>query len=637
MSGGIGQSRPLTSSSSKRALIYLRVSTARQATQGGEAEGYSIPAQRAACQKKAAELGAAVVDEYVDAGASARSADRDALQAMLSRLLESRDADYVIVHKVDRLARDRADDVAIGLAIHKAGAVLVSATEQIDDTPAGTLLHGIMAAIAEFYSKNLSNEAKKGLHEKARRGGTPGYAPLGYLNSRARIDEREVKTIELNPERAPHIKWAFESYASGDYSITDIVEELARRGMHTRPTTTRTAKPLTRSQVHRILSSPYYVGKLRYKDVEYNATHESLVDLVTWQCVQDVLAGRRLAGDRSWQHDHYLKGTVFCANCGSRLGLSHSKGSKGVIYPHYYCIGRNKKRSDCLLPYIAVDKVEQFVLRHWATIRLDPELIQAIRDSVQTDFAERRAEDAKLQQTQKSRLTKLERQREKLIDAYLAEALPVADLKRRQEALAVEQRDAERLLALAGADHDLAEQRLEVALQLLAQCDRLYAGAGESDRRALNQAFFDAVFVNEHGVQRAVLASPFAELHDRSIGLAEDDGPDDGGDDNAQDGPEPDGRTDQRPDTETHPDKPRVRRTTPRNTNAAALSGERRSNVMLLAEGVGFEPTDSFLSSAFKALALGHYANPPERDPRDPTWPNSGRGRRGTGARTVPR
>jgi hypothetical protein len=30
------------------------------------------------------------------------------------------------------------------------------------------------------------------------------------------------------------------------------------------------------------------------------------------------------------------------------------------------------------------------------------------------------------------------------------------------------------------------------------------------------------------------------------------------------------------------------------------------------AEGVGFEPTDSLLSSAFKALALGHYANPPE-------------------------
>ena len=131
----------------KTALIYLRVSTARQASSGGESEGYSIPAQRDACRRKASELGAGNIEEFVDAGASARSADRPALQEMLERLLQGH-VDYVIVHKVDRLARDRADDVAIGLAIHKAGAVLVSASEAVDSTPAGMLLHGIMAAIS---------------------------------------------------------------------------------------------------------------------------------------------------------------------------------------------------------------------------------------------------------------------------------------------------------------------------------------------------------------------------------------------------------------------------------------------------------------------------------------------------------
>ena len=105
--------------------------------------------------------------KFLDAGASARSADRPALQAMLERL-KSGGVDYVIVHKVDRLARDRADDVMIALAIHRAGAKLISVTEAVDATPAGTLLHGIMAAISEFYSNNLSQEAKKGLHEKAK-------------------------------------------------------------------------------------------------------------------------------------------------------------------------------------------------------------------------------------------------------------------------------------------------------------------------------------------------------------------------------------------------------------------------------------------------------------------------------------
>jgi len=56
-----------------------------------------------------------------------------------------------------------------------------------------------MATIAEFYSKNLSHEAKKALHEKAKRGGTPGYAPMGYLNVVERVDGKEVKSCGVGP------------------------------------------------------------------------------------------------------------------------------------------------------------------------------------------------------------------------------------------------------------------------------------------------------------------------------------------------------------------------------------------------------------------------------------------------------
>ena len=91
----------------KRAVIYLRVSTAEQAHGDGASEGYSIPAQRDACTRKAHDLGAEVVAEFVDRGESARSAARPGLQLMLGRLAEHKDVDYVIVHKIDRLARNR--------------------------------------------------------------------------------------------------------------------------------------------------------------------------------------------------------------------------------------------------------------------------------------------------------------------------------------------------------------------------------------------------------------------------------------------------------------------------------------------------------------------------------------------------
>ena len=80
---------------------------------------------------------------------------------------------YVIVHKVDRLARNRLDDAQIHLMIQQAGAELVSATENIDETPSGMLLHGIMSSIAEFYSRNLAHEVVKGMEQKAKTGGTP--------------------------------------------------------------------------------------------------------------------------------------------------------------------------------------------------------------------------------------------------------------------------------------------------------------------------------------------------------------------------------------------------------------------------------------------------------------------------------
>src|SRR4051812_22974399 len=83
-----------------RAVIYLRVSTLEQAATDYGDDGYSLQAQADACRRAAERLGADVVDEYVDRGKSARSADRPQLQAMLHRIAEQRDVDMVIVHKV---------------------------------------------------------------------------------------------------------------------------------------------------------------------------------------------------------------------------------------------------------------------------------------------------------------------------------------------------------------------------------------------------------------------------------------------------------------------------------------------------------------------------------------------------------
>lgn len=113
------------------AVSYVRVSTTQQADRGGERDGFSILAQREANRRQAHALEALVAAEFIDRGESGRSADRPELQRMLAYLREHA-VDFVIVHKINRLARSRADDIAITEAVRASGARLVPRTENIE-------------------------------------------------------------------------------------------------------------------------------------------------------------------------------------------------------------------------------------------------------------------------------------------------------------------------------------------------------------------------------------------------------------------------------------------------------------------------------------------------------------------------
>ena len=482
----------------KRAVIYLRVSTSRQATRNGEAEGYSIPAQRDACTRKVADLGAEVVREFVDAGASARSADRPGLQELLTYVTEG-GVDYVIVHKLDRLARDRADDVMILAKIQTAGATLVSVTEQIDDTPAGMLMHNIFAGMAEFYSRNLANEAKKGIAQKAMRGGTHGVAPIGYVNTLTRIEGLDIKGVAFDEEKAEHVRWAFQTYAGGHWSISTLRDELEERGLRSRTTAKYVGTPLNNSQVHRMLSNPYYAGKIRHRELIYDGAHEALVDDETWYHVQEVLAGRRIAGDRSWRHTHYLKGSLFCGRCGGRMGYGHSRG-KGGVYSYFFCLGRHTGRTDCDLPYVGVEKIEEEVGRIWKTqVQFTKQMITEVGELARASLDARQEQDQSLLANQRQRLLKLERKKQKLIDAYLDEAIPVEDLKLRQAAVLAEIHDANRLIAACQQNMELVRKHLELVLLLLGNAGTLYREAVGEQRKWLNQAVFERILIEVTG------------------------------------------------------------------------------------------------------------------------------------------
>ena len=598
----------------KRAVIYLRVSTDRQARSGGEAEGYSIPAQRDAARRKASALGAQVVDEYVDAGASAKTADRAALQAMLARLESQRDVDFVIVHKIDRLARNRLDDVLIMASIEKAGASLVSCSENIDESPQGKLLHGIMASMAEFYSLNLATEAKKGLHKKASRGGTPGPAPIGYLNVTTTIDGEPVKTVTIDDERVDHLRWAFRTYATGEWSLSELTEELDQRGLRSRPTRRYSGKALTRSQLHRVLSNRYYIGYVTYGGVTYPGNHDPLIDEATFNRVQDALNGRKVAGDRSWRLQQYLKGTVRCDRCGERLGFGHNTG-RGGTYAYFFCLGRHRQRTSCDLPYLPADKVEAAVEAEWDEVTFTAEEAATTRRTVTTELDQRQRSDNLTIKAQNKRLRRLETKREKLLDAWMEGLIDKADFALRQQRLDAETTEAKNLVAAAQLSHEGVMAAVDLCLQLLEHAGLLYRTLDDDGRQTCNQARYNAIYFDADAdgtpvVARTEVVPILAEVesvvrpHLKPLSQA-------------------DVRAEQRSRRERlhRPSRSGRRDGTKHGAKAETawrsdqdlshLTDDRGSNLTNLAEREGFEPSDPLRSPVFKTGAFVRSATAP--------------------------
>lgn len=499
------------------AVSYLRVSTREQAERGGTDEGFSIPAQREANNRKAEQLGAVIVEEFIDAGASAKSADRPDLMRMIQYVKANKVA-YCIVHKVDRLARNRSDDVAIHLALQQAGVMLVSTTENIDQTPSGMLLHGIMSSIAEFYSRNLAAEVTKGMTQKAIGGGTVGKAPIGYLNIRTTDDlGREARTVELDPERAPMIQWAFKAYASGNWTVSQLHDELTSRGLTSVPTPKRPGKPLAVSSVHRMLINPYYKGDVIYRGTRYAGSHEPLVPPEVWYQVQSVLTSHKSAAEATQLHDHYLKGTVFCGACGSRLMVSNAKNRHGNVYPYFVCSGRHSKRTDCTRGAILIEGVEHMIERYYQRVQITPAHREALGGMLHHEFDRLMAEETdELGQLTTNR-DRLQGEQERLLQAHYADAIPLSLLKREQDRILGELDQVTRRIDAHHGEYADARAHLEDALNLLANCADIYARCDDTNRRLCNQAFFTKVYVEEDDELRVEYQRPYEMLLDPEI------------------------------------------------------------------------------------------------------------------------
>ncbi len=286
-----------------------------------------------------AEREGLVVLEVLEERQSAKEPGRPVFNRVLSRIYDG-EATGILAWHPDRLARNSIDG---GQIIHLIDtgklATLKFPTFWFEPTPQGKFMLSVAFGQSKYYIDNLSDNVKRGMRNKARRGEYPHQAPIGYLNDKVR------KVVVPDPVRAPKIKKMFKEYASGTYCLREMRDQA--------PLTLQGKKPSI-SVTRRILSNPFYYGMFTYAGELYEGTHKPLITKKLFDKVQHVLTDKSRPKTRL-KTPHAFRGLLLCAHCDCSITSSVQKG-----HIYYHC---TRKRGNCGSKYVREETLTEEIAK----------------------------------------------------------------------------------------------------------------------------------------------------------------------------------------------------------------------------------------------------------------------------------
>jgi site-specific DNA recombinase len=443
----------------ERCVIYARVSTKEQ-----QDEGYSIPAQLKAIREFCASQGLSPMVEFVEAESAGKSG-RKRFTEMVEFLKADPETRIVVAHKLDRLYRNFTDQVLLEEVIGARARYVVGDSP---DTPQGKLVNDVQLSVAKFYLGNLAEEVRKGMDEKVRQGGWPHRAPLGYVNDKA------TRSILPDPLTAPLVRFAFERYASGVVSLSQLGDELAERGL-----VQGSGRKLGSAHLHHLLMNPIYCGRIRHKGTVYPGAHEALVTPTLFETVRDTLTGKR-NGTKS-RRVFALRGVMYCAECGCLITAGIHKG-----HVYYRCThGRGSCGNRCYTrEEVLTAQIDELLSR----IELSPELIDAIVADAELLEAEQGSSADSERTSIETAITANAARQDKLLSAYLDDAVPVDAYRAKAESLASEQRALELRLAELSETPQRASSLVMERARLAGSARMRFAGGTDEEKREVVSA-----------------------------------------------------------------------------------------------------------------------------------------------------
>ena len=370
----------------RTAVAYARYSSAGQ-------RDVSIEQQLNDIRTYAAREGYTIIHEYADHARSGykNASARSDFQAMISAAA-SGDFDTILCWKVDRFGRNREDSAIYKGQLSRLGVSVVYVMEPIPEGAAGVLTEGMLEAIAEWYSRNLSENVKRGMNDNAVKclyNGAIVYGYDGIRNERYRINE----------EQAAVVRQIFHLYVDG-YSLSEVVRRLNDSGQRT-----ESGKLFSLNKVYNILTNEKYLGIYIHGDYRIPGGMPAIIDRETWDAAQRMRSKTTRHYEKS-PAEYLLTGKAFCGHCGKPMVGDSGTSKTGAMHYYYTCQSK-KRRAGCDKKPVRKDLLENTVINFLLDHVLSGPETEKIADAVQQVMRERaessplRAMESELRDTER--------------------------------------------------------------------------------------------------------------------------------------------------------------------------------------------------------------------------------------------
>lgn len=455
-----------------KAAIYCRVSTLEQAT-----EGYSIGVQKEKLSAYAAAQSYDVVDIYSDEGFSGKTLHRPAMERLIADVANKR-IDIVLIYKLDRLSRHVKDVLELVELFDKYSVTLYSLTENLDlSSPFGRAALKMSATFSELERETIVERMQMGKAARARSGKytCPGKSPFGY-----KLD-KEHDRLDIVPEEADAIREMYAKYIEG-YSFRKLYAYCREKYPDMRYfSNSMSCKP--------VIERPMYAGYFEHNGELIKATnYEPIISYETYLQAQEAV--KRNATHREHDNTPYLlTGLVYCARCGrafcGKRRAHKINGAEKYAYYSYGCTARIKYSSAehgavaCDNELYPTDELERYVgdavMNLQFTDFVTPQISTGAIDKLLLENSE------------------LKKQKERLLDLYLAEAIDKDSYTARFDD--INKRISKNLAVIDNEKQSIAKSPT-VSIEYLKQRQREYPTATKKEKRRLLQQLIKQIVID---------------------------------------------------------------------------------------------------------------------------------------------